>query len=362
VYPALAAVQSLTRLCADTNTSLQLLWVGSLGGMEQELVERANLKIELIPAVGLRGKNPVAMARGVWTLSRGTQHSRRVIKEFQPDLLFVTGGYVCVPVTLAAASLKVPVMIYLPDIEPGLAIKFLARFARRVAVTTLQSGQFFKPDQAVVTGYPVRNDLVTLAQEVDHRLTARRSLGLAEERPVLLIFGGSRGARTINQAIVDNLPDYLAVAQLVHITGSLDFEWVQAARADLASSLQADYQVRAYLHNDMIPALLAADLVVSRAGASVMGEFPVAGLPAVLVPYPYAGSHQVLNARYLAEQHAAVIVDDADLLKDLKQTVLGILQDETKLTAMRAASLKIAVPEAADQLARQIVEVQTYGN
>jgi UDP-N-acetylglucosamine--N-acetylmuramyl-(pentapeptide) pyrophosphoryl-undecaprenol N-acetylglucosamine transferase len=333
-----------------------------VGGMEKELVERANLQIELIPAVGLRGKNPLAMAKGVWTLRQGYHHSHQVIKHFQPDALFVTGGYVCVPVTLAARRANVPVIIYLPDVEPGLAIKFLARFARRVAVTTEKSRRFFSRGQAVVTGYPVRHGLVAQAADADYRKHARQRLGLAEDRPVLLVFGGSRGARSINKAIVDELTEYLGVTQLLHITGSLDFEWVQAAHADLSPHLQADYHIRAYLHDDMIPALLAADLVVSRAGASVMGEFPAAGLPAVLVPYPYAGTHQALNADYLAENQAAVVIDDADLSADLKQTVLSILLDEEKLTAMSAASRKIAAPLAAERLAREILEVQVNGN
>jgi len=137
----------------------EIRWVGSTDGMEQVLVERANLTFESIIAAGLRGKNPVAILKGLWTLGRGYFQSRRILQRFQPDVLFVTGGYVCVPITLAARQAGVPVLIYLPDIEPGLAIKFLARLAARVAVTTDESRQFFRPGLTVVTGYPVRTEL-----------------------------------------------------------------------------------------------------------------------------------------------------------------------------------------------------------
>ena len=192
--------------------------------------------------------------------------------------------------------------IYLPDIEPGLAIKFLARFARRVAVTTTEARQFFKPGLTVVTGYPVRAELFPAPATAGEspKVAARRRLNLQDDLPVLLVFGGSRGARSINQAVAAQLEDFLAVSQLVHVTGSLDETWVHARREALPARLQARYHVSVYLHEDMTAALLAADLVISRAGASVLGEFPAVGLPAILVPYPYAGAHQALNADYLA--------------------------------------------------------------
>jgi UDP-N-acetylglucosamine--N-acetylmuramyl-(pentapeptide) pyrophosphoryl-undecaprenol N-acetylglucosamine transferase len=310
----------------------------------------------------LRGKNPIAALKSLWILRKGYQHSIRLIQTYQPDVLFVTGGYVCVPVTLAASRANLPVLIYLPDIEPGLAIKFLARYARRVAVSVMESKQFFRPNQTVVTGYPVRSELVASADDLSSRTNARRQLGFLDELPLLLIFGGSRGARSINRAVAGEIQDYLAVGQLLHITGPLDFDSVQARWAELPAQLQARYQVKSYLHDEMVTALLAADLVVSRAGASVLGEFPVAGLPAVLVPYPYAGAHQALNANYLARHGAAEVINDADLARDLKNTVIRLLTNPEKLQIMRTACQRIAVPEAADRLANEILEVRANGN
>lgn len=362
MYPALAAVQSLTQSCADRGEPLETLWVGSLGGMEQALVEQAGLKIELIPAEALRGKNPLAVLKGLQAMRQGRNVALKLIKQFRPDVLFVTGGYVCAPVTLAASKANVPVLIYLPDIEPGLAIKFLARYARRVAVTAPDSVRFFKPGQAVVTGYPVRPELVADATNPAAGAQARRQLNLVDDLPVLLVFGGSRGARSINQAVNAALESLLAQCQLVHITGTLDADWVQARRNELPPALQARYHVYAYLHQEMTSALLAANLVIARAGASVMGEFPMAGLPAILVPYPYAGAHQTLNAAYLADNGAAVIVDDADLNEKLKDTVLDLLANHSKLQKMQTTSAALAQPDASARLAQLILEVRTYAN
>ncbi|NJN94803.1 MAG: hypothetical protein HC875_12260 [Anaerolineales bacterium] len=189
------------------------------------------------------------------------------------------------------------------------------------------------------------------------KAAARRELGLRDDLPMLMVFGGSRGARSINQAVVNHLADFLPLCQIVHVTGTLDEAWVLARRAELSPEQQIRYHISAYLHEDMVTALLAADLVISRAGASVLGEFPAAGLPAILVPYPYAGAHQCLNAEYLARQDAAVVVKDEDLSHKLKEVVMTLLSDKGKLAAMSRASANLAQPEAAARLAQAIVGI-----
>jgi UDP-N-acetylglucosamine--N-acetylmuramyl-(pentapeptide) pyrophosphoryl-undecaprenol N-acetylglucosamine transferase len=332
--------------------------------MEQALVTRAGLKIEAIPAGGLRGKNPMTALRNLWKLGQGLFQSRQIIRSFKPEVLFVTGGYVSVPVTLAARQMGIPVLIYLPDIEPGFAIKFLARFANRVAVTVAEAQQFFKPGLTVVTGYPVTPALFAAPEprRAEQKSAARHRLELSNDWPVLLVFGGSRGARSINRAVTDQLEAYLQISQVVHVTGTLDEAWVQARRTKLPPALQARYFPSAYLHEEKVDAFLAADLIVSRAGASILGEVPAAGLPAVLVPYPYAGAHQSLNADYLVQHQAAVVVKDADLTQCLKKVVIDLLTNTDQLQRMRNASRRLAQPDAADKLARQILEVRAYGN
>jgi UDP-N-acetylglucosamine--N-acetylmuramyl-(pentapeptide) pyrophosphoryl-undecaprenol N-acetylglucosamine transferase len=317
--------------------------------MEEDLVKRAGLSFEGIAAAGLRGRNLAAMLGGLWTLSRGFRQARRLIATFRPDVLFVTGGYVCVPVALAARLAGVPALIYLPDIEPGLAIKFLARLADRVAVTAPPAAQHFRLGQAVVTGYPARRGLF----EGD-RAEARARLGLAEGVPVILVLGGSQGARSINRAVSQGIETMLQAAQVIHISGPRDSEWVRERRAGLPAPLQARYHVYHYLHEEMVDALLAADLAVARAGASTLGEFPAVGLPAVLVPYPYAGAHQWANARYMVEAGAAVAVADADLGTALVPTVMSLLIDSARRAALGQAARGLAQPEAAQRIAREL--------
>lgn len=371
MYPALSVVPELKRLVERLRADdpslpspLEILWVGSRGGMEQALVERAGLKFKSVSAVGLRGRNPATAVGSLWFMSQGYRESRQILSRFQPDALFITGGYVTVPVTLAAWRAGVPVVIYLPDLEPGLAIRFLARFARRVAVTAPEAEQFFRPGLAVVTGYPVRTELFwpPFMDEGQKKSAARRRLGLRDDLPVVMVFGGSRGARSLNRAITGDLEAYLEVGQVLHISGPMDEGWVKERRAGLPAALQARYNVAAYLHEQMVAALIAADLVVSRAGASVLGEFPAAGLPAILVPYPYAGAHQARNAAYLTRHNAAVMIEDAELDRKLRDTVIDLITRPDKLQAMRKACKSLARPDAAARLAQVILEVGSYGN
>ena len=326
--------------------------------MEQELVERAGVAFTAISVMAVRGKNPFAMLSALWTLGRGYRQSLALIQQFQPEAVFVTGGYVCVPITLAARRFGVPVIIYLPDIKPGLAIQFLARFATRVAVTAPAAQAFFKPNLTVVTGYPVRAELLDSTPQ--RKAEARQQLGLSADEPTLLVFGGSRGARAINQAITRDLEAYLQISQIVHITGMLDIDEVMAKRQKLAPELQARYHVFAYLHEEMTAALLAADLVVSRAGASVLGEFPAMGLPSILIPYPHAGAHQTLNAQYLVEHQAAILVQEVDIIRVLRETIITLTTNPQTLAQMSRACYALAKPKAATHLAEQILEVKNH--
>ena len=266
-----------------------MLWVGSEGGMEAELVKRNQIPYAAIPAAGVHGVGWRMLPRNLWQLFRGVLASRRILRQFRPDLLLFTGGYVAVP--MAVAGHAVPTLLYVPDIEPGLALKVLARFADRIAVTAESSKKYFRAGAPVtVTGYPIRPELARLERDA-----ARQSLGLAPQGTVLLVMGGSKGARSINRALLAILPDLPVEIQVLHLTGQLDWDEVQGARAALPADVAARYHPLPYLH-DMGAALAAADLAVSRAGASTLGEFPLFGLPAILVPYPYAWRYQKVNA------------------------------------------------------------------
>jgi UDP-N-acetylglucosamine--N-acetylmuramyl-(pentapeptide) pyrophosphoryl-undecaprenol N-acetylglucosamine transferase len=271
----------------------------------------------------------------------------------RPDVVLVTGGYVCVPVALAARLRAVPVVVFLPDVVPGRAVRLIAALSSRVATSSERSFRFLPAGKAVETGYPVR-----AAVRAADRLSARRRFGIGADSPLLLVFGGSRGARRINEALLATAPRLLEQMAIIHVAGRLDFDAVARASGAFAPALAERYRVFPFLDaEDMSLALAAADLAVSRAGAAVMGEYPARGLPAILVPLAIAAGHQSANAAVLVEAGAATVIDDADLTGSaLAGSVTALLRDPARLAAMSAASRRIDKPEAARSIWRIMVE------
>ena len=342
VYPALAVAGALKE-------KAEMLWVGGEGGMESSLVRRAGLPFAAVPAAGVHGVGWRALPGNLLRQLRGFFAARREIKRFRPDAMFFTGGYVAVPVALA--GIGIPKAIFVPDIEPGLALRFISRFSSLVMVMSDRSRPYYpKRKDIVVTGYPVRSELNKYSRE-----SGRAVLGLEPKRTVVLVFGGSRGARSINQALWGCLPALLQRCQVVHITGELDWPAVDQVRSELPAELAPAYRAFAYLHDEMGAALAAADLVVSRAGASTMGEFPLFGLPAILVPYPHAWRYQKVNAEYLVSQGAAIELVDETLGQTLLPTVLSLLEDGKRLQAMATAARRMAASDAAASIAAELL-------
>jgi undecaprenyldiphospho-muramoylpentapeptide beta-N-acetylglucosaminyltransferase len=358
VYPALAVLEALQGLQIEKSrvekpmsfqpANLETLWVGSEGGMEAELVRRAGLPYRSIPAAGVHGVSPRQLPHNLWQLARGVKASRRILLGFRPDVLFFTGGYVAVP--MAFAGRRIPTLLYVPDIEPGLALKALSRFADRITVTTPDTQRYFNK-RVIVTGYPLRSDLASWERD-----KARIAMGLSTNKPTLLIFGGSQGARSLNKAVLANLPELLELAEIIHISGQLDWDEVEEAEAGLSTDQQKRYHTFPYLH-EMGKALAVADLVVSRAGASSLGEFPFFGIPAVLVPYPHAWRYQKVNASYMAWRGGAVIIDDSRLREELLITIKVLLENPGKRESMKAAMHSMSKPDAARTIARHLMEL-----
>lgn len=350
VYPALSILEALTALDGWKVRREDILWVGRTGGMEEGLVQREGIRFQGIATGPLRGANPLQAAQSLVRLAQGVGQAYRLIGAFRPNVVLATGGYVSVPALIAAWLRRCPSLIYLPDMEPGLAVRALSRLARRVAVTFEAAGAPFGA-KAVVTGYPVRSAFWNI-----QRGQARAALGLEEGIPTLLILGGSTGARSINEAVQASLEDLLETAQVIHVSGQYGFEALAKQRAALPDHLQARYHLYAYLH-EMPMAFAAADLAVARAGASTLGEFPAAGLPAILVPYPYSGQHQRPNALYLAKHGAALVIEDAQLKESLLEAVCSLLADDGRLQAMRQAMHRLARPGAARAIAQVLASL-----
>ena len=221
--------------------------------------------------------------------------------------------------------------------------------ATRVAVTTEDSRPYFPARRTVVTGYPVRAEFAEA-----NRWAAREALGLRQDEPVVLVVGGSHGARSINRAAAENLEGLLQEAQVVHLSGELDWPWVAERAEELAPDLRPRYFPFSYLH-EMSQALAAGDLAVCRAGASTLGEMPYFGLPTILVPYPHAWRYQRVNADWLAERGAAVRLDDERLVEELLPVLRRLLADRARLSDMGQRMRALARPEAATRLAAELL-------
>ena len=327
----------------------ELLYVGSRTGPERELADRSSITFRALDvAGGLRGMGISALGNAL-ALVRGFGQAMGIMRGWRPDAILATGGYVCAPVVLAGWLARVPSLIYLPDTEPGWAIRFLAPFAAKVAITVDESARFFGKGKSVVTGYPVRADLAAHG-----RFEGRARFGVSEHDRLLLAAGGSRGARHINGAISEVLPDLLTLAHLIHCSGQAEYDNLTERARTLPDALRARYHLHAYLH-EMPLAMAAADLAISRSGASVLGEYPAVGLPSILVPY--AGGHrdQELNANYLAEHGAAMVIPDGELTgRALLSAVRNLLGDDQRLASMSKAASGLARPGAADRLAEQL--------
>ncbi len=350
VYPALTISEALECELAPAER-LELIYLGSRTGVEAELVERAGVPLRPIASAPIRGRRPWEMASNALKLGRGTLQARTALREFAPQVVLSTGGYASFPAALAARSRGIPLAVYLPDLSPGWAVRSIARLAQRVAVTAEESLDRLPNKKGVLTGYPVRKEFWQA-----NRIDGRRRLGLDAEEKVLFVAGASQGAHSINLAISRQLRGLLELCEVVHLCGNTDERWLRGLRDELPAELRDRYHLFAYLHDEIPWAMAAADLALCRSGASVMGELPAVGLPAILVPYPHAGGHQRVNARYLADNSAAVILEDRDL-GSMLPLVGQLLHDMARLRSMSDAARRLARPDAADRIAHLLLEL-----
>jgi UDP-N-acetylglucosamine--N-acetylmuramyl-(pentapeptide) pyrophosphoryl-undecaprenol N-acetylglucosamine transferase len=350
VYPALAVAAELRER--------RLVYVGSRDGMEAALVAReSGLPFRGLPAAALRGRSPLTMARNGLVLGAGTLAALRLLRDLRPGAILGTGGYVCVPLFAAARLSRIPTIIYLPDVVPGLAVRTLARLATLVACNVADSARYLG-GTAVVTGYPVRRELFAL-----DRAASKAAFGLGHELPTLLVYGGSRGARSINRAVEALLPELLELAQVIHVCGREgDEAWLREAADALPEALRRRYRLYPYLFGEggagptVRDAFGAAELALCRSGASTLAELPAVGLPAVLVPYPYV--HQEENADYLVRHGAALKIADERLPTRgddqggvLARELRRLLTDDDQRQEMARRCRALAQPEAAARLA-----------
>ncbi|HEX5927612.1 MAG TPA: undecaprenyldiphospho-muramoylpentapeptide beta-N-acetylglucosaminyltransferase [Baekduia sp.] len=333
--PALAVADAL-----QAEAGARVVFVGGERA-EKTLVPEAGYELRPIAVEGLSRTNPLKAARGAVRAAAALRTAQKIIRDVRPDAVMGGGGYVAGPVGAAAVAARIPLVLTEADSHLGLTNRLLARFAHRVCLAFPLAGR--DGEKYRVTGRPV-------PPSVTDRDVARAHFGLGATDTCVLVFGGSLGARSINEAAIDAFRD--APFRVLHACGTRDYE---ALRERLGTPPPETYDLREYI-TPFGDALAAADLTVARAGGSIF-EVAAHGLPAILVPYPHAAAdHQTANARWMVDAGAAVVVSDGELTAQrLDNEVGALLGDPARLAAMAQASRGLARPDAARDIAREVL-------
>lgn len=343
IYPGIAVAREVMRRDAGS----VVRFVGTARGLETRLVPQAGFELSLIESAGLKNVGLVARMRGLLILPKSFLAARRLIGEFKPDIVIGAGGYVSGPVLLMAALLKVPTLVMESNALPGWTNRVLARFVDRAAVSFEAAMPYFR-GKAVVTGNPVRREFFDIPRKT--RDTSRFSL---------LVFGGSQGARAINDAVVAALPLLKQESDalfITHQTGEQDFERVRQGYQEAGWVERSD--VRRYI-DDMTAKFAETDLIICRAGATTSAELVAAGKAAIMIPFPFAADdHQRKNAEALEAGGAARMILQQELTAErLAKEISALVREPESITRMEEASRKLARGDAASTTVDLMLEL-----
>lgn len=346
VFPAIAIGRALKSKSYNAN----ILFVGAHGKLEMEKVPQAGFKIEGLPISGIQRRLTWKNLLVPFRLLSSMIKARRIIRRFRPDVVIGVGGYASGPIVRAAASKGIPTLIQEQNSYPGLTNRILARKAMKICVAYEGMEAYFDKAKLFVTGNPIRQDLVDLEAKREEALAY---FGFSAGKPVLLITGGSLGARTINEATARHLQELRqAGIQLIWQTGR---HGIDMARAQLGNDQKQGVYVNAFIDR-MDYAYAAADMVVSRAGAIAVSEICAVRKPAVFIPSPnVAEDHQTKNAMTLVNNHAAVIIKDDEAMEKLGPVVMELMYNEEEKQKLKERIASLAFRNAADVIAEAAV-------
>jgi len=349
IYPALAVARSLR----DRPTPPDLVWLGGHRGLEAALVGAAGIRVRRLVLRSLRSVDVSAHAvLDPIRLALSVPQAAAILARERPSAIFTTGGYVAVPTLMAATPLRFPVVLWDGNVVPGRAVKLTARMADAIAVAHEATGVALVGSGKTpwyVTGTPIRDVGSITRQE------ARARMDLPDDARVMLIFGGSQAVRRFNAAVNEALPRLVERGHILHVSGEDGYAGALAAREALPADQRTRYRPYPFLRDDMLPALVSADLVVGRAGASTLAEVTALGIPSVIVPYPHAAGHQTANARVLADAGAARLVADEDFDADALVAAADLLADDASRSTMATAARSLGRPGAADAVAALVL-------
>lgn len=355
INPALALAEELSR------RGHEVLFAGTPTGVESKLVSDAGIPFKGFRASGFNRRKPLSLIKGIATIQKSTRQAKKWFFEVKPDVVVGFGGYVCVPVGRAAESLGIPVAVHEQNSVMGMANRYLARRAKAICLTYEHAAAALddaERSRVVLTGNPVRSSVLEATRE-----SGRDMLGIPDDARMLLVTGGSLGARHVNQAVMA-LKDQLLSREdlyIVHLTGRREFESVKDALA-LTEQQARRWQVIDY-QDRMGDAMAAADVIVSRAGASSLAEISALAVPAILVPFPAATEdHQTMNARAYVEAGCAYLVPDNQVEEPVfAEKLLGLLDDPAARGRMREAAHAQNTSGAAAKLADAVIAAAQRG-
>ncbi len=357
IYPALAVATQLRE-----EYGAEILFLGSDDGLETEIVPAAGFRLATVKAGKLRRYASWQTITGVIRVPLGMIQAINIVGRFRPGVAFTSGGYVAVPAGLAARFNRVPLLMHQQDVPPNLSNRLVAPLATRISVAFADSLAYFPARKTVQLGNPVRQAMLDIRQTPPQE--ARQKLGFVGQEPLLLVTGGSQGARHLNQTVDEALPDLLAHCQVLQISGkelyNETLELSNKVLADREEALRRRYRLVAYLNEEMPLALQAANLVLCRSGASTLSELAILGKPSILVPLPPAigSSPQEANAAMFGRKKAAEVIKDSDLKPQiLVERVKSILGSSTLLEVMSNAARSFARPQATQEIAAEIVKI-----
>ncbi len=334
----------------------EISWLGGHRGLERGIVEDAGLPVRRLALRSLRSTDrDLHLLLDPIRLGLSVPQAIAIVARARPGAIFTTGGYVAIPVLIAARLLRIPTLIWEGNVVPGRSVRATARLATAVAVSfgetcaALGAAAGRGRPACLETGTPIRD-----VRAVDRR-AARATFGLGEGEPLVLVFGGSQAVRRLNEAVTAALPAIVERVHLVHVTGNAGYAAALVAREALPESLRQRYRPSPFLGEGLLTALAAADLLVGRAGSSTLAEATALGLPMVVVPYPHAGGHQKANATILAQAGAARLIDDVDFDAGALLAGIAAVEQPAAHRAMADAARALGRPGAASAIARMVM-------
>ncbi|WP_125703111.1 undecaprenyldiphospho-muramoylpentapeptide beta-N-acetylglucosaminyltransferase [Lacticaseibacillus daqingensis] len=345
IYPALALVQRLQ----ERGLLEDVLYVGTERGLESRIVPNANLPFQTLELQGFKRKLTAENFRTLTLFLASQKKAKRLIKDFRPDVVVGTGGYVSAGLLFAAAQKHIPTVIHEQNSVAGVTNKFLAHFVDKIAITFPEVAASFPAKKVVITGNPRAQQVAGLTP--NNRLA---DFGLDPKKRTLLIFGGSRGAPKINAAALAALPTFgQADFQTLFVTGNANYGKVKPHLAHLPAN------VRVVPYIDDMPGILPdIALVIGRSGATSLAELTALGLPSVLIPSPnVTHNHQYVNAKSLADAGAALMITEPELDASFPQTIIDLMDDDARLVRMTRAAKALGTPDASDQVIAVLEQV-----